>query len=229
MTVSGVSGSSSSTSSASAIDAHDHRGQFRHLPAAAHHAAQEPEPARSARHQPVHPAAGAVLRRRAAAQDQRLPVVAGQANANTVNSNAVELYRQDRHRLGRAAPSSPTARRSGTSSLTDAANVTVNIKDANGNVVYTETGTHAGRRRAPSPGTATTAQGNTQPDGTYSISMQAIDAEGKIGQHLDPDHRRRHRRRFHRHRAGAAGRQHARQPLGRHLGRQRHAAVVTRR
>ena len=34
---------------------------------------QEPEPARSARHQPVHPAAGAVLRGRAAAQDQRSP------------------------------------------------------------------------------------------------------------------------------------------------------------
>ena len=45
-----------------------HRRQFRYLPAAADHAAEEPEPARSARHQPVHPAAGAVRAGRAADQ-----------------------------------------------------------------------------------------------------------------------------------------------------------------
>ena len=47
-------------------------GNFQTFLTAADHAAAEPEPARSARHQPVHPAAGAVRRRRAAAQDQRL-------------------------------------------------------------------------------------------------------------------------------------------------------------
>ncbi len=44
---------------------------FQDLPDAADHAAAEPEPAGSARHQPVHPAAGAVRGRRAAAQVER--------------------------------------------------------------------------------------------------------------------------------------------------------------
>ena len=47
------------------------RRQFPDLPDAAHDAAQEPEPARSARHQPVHPAARAVRAGRAAAQAER--------------------------------------------------------------------------------------------------------------------------------------------------------------
>src|SRR3712207_7734792 len=44
------------------------------LPAAAHDAAQEPEPPRSAGHQPVHAAARAVRLRRAAAQAERDPL-----------------------------------------------------------------------------------------------------------------------------------------------------------
>lgn len=47
-----------------------HRRQFRHLPAAPHHAAEEPESTRSHGHQCLHPAIGAVLLGRAAAQDQ---------------------------------------------------------------------------------------------------------------------------------------------------------------
>ena len=50
-------------------DRQQHAGrQLPDLPDAAHHAAQEPEPARSARHQPVHPAARAVRAGRAADQ-----------------------------------------------------------------------------------------------------------------------------------------------------------------
>ena len=52
-------------------------GQFPDLPDAADDAAAEPEPARSARHQPVHPAARAVRRRRAADQAERPARLAG--------------------------------------------------------------------------------------------------------------------------------------------------------
>src|SRR5215218_3153539 len=47
------------------------RRELRFLPDAAHDAAQEPEPARPARHQPVHAAARAVRLGRAAAEIER--------------------------------------------------------------------------------------------------------------------------------------------------------------
>jgi flagellar basal-body rod modification protein FlgD len=73
------------------------------------------------------------------------------ANATTTNSNAVGY-------IGKT--------------------VTVNIKDAKGNSVYVEKGTmQAGTGTFTWDGLD--SQGNVMPPGTYSISMQAVDPEGK--------------------------------------------------
>jgi len=63
-------------------------------------------------------------------------------------------------------------------SLPSAANVTVTIKDANGNQVYTETGSlGAGQGQFNWDGTET--DGSTAPAGTYSISINAKDSSGQ--------------------------------------------------
>ena len=72
------------------------RRQFPDLPDPADDAVAEPEPARSARHQPVHPAAGAVRRRRAAAEDERPALDAGQPAADRAVDPGAGLRRQDR-------------------------------------------------------------------------------------------------------------------------------------
>ena len=64
-----------------------------------------------------------------------------------------------------------------TFNLPSAANVTVTIKDANGNQVYTENGSlSAGQGQFNWDGTG--SDGTQQPDGTYSISITAKDANG---------------------------------------------------
>jgi flagellar basal-body rod modification protein FlgD len=61
--------------------------------------------------------------------------------------------------------------------LPQAANVTVTIKDANGNQVYSETGSlGAGEGQFNWDGTET--DGSTAPDGTYSISIDAKNSAG---------------------------------------------------
>ena len=99
------------------------------------------------------------------------------ANANTTNSNAVGY-------IGKSVTASGVRselvnnKAQWNFNITDAANVTVNIKDANGNTVYTEQGSmQAGAGTFTWDGTDN--EGNTQSPGTYSISMQAVDAEGK--------------------------------------------------
>ncbi len=62
-------------------------------------------------------------------------------------------------------------------SLKDAANTSVTIKDDQGNVVYTETGTlQAGQGQFTWDGTTST--GGKAPNGTYTIQMQGTNAEG---------------------------------------------------
>ena len=64
-------------------------------------------------------------------------------------------------------------------SLKDTANVNVTIKNADGNVVYTEAGQlQAGAGQFTWDGKDT--QGNTMAPGTYSITMQGTNAEGKM-------------------------------------------------
>ena len=99
------------------------------------------------------------------------------ANANTTNSNAVGY-------IGKTVTASGVRselvnnKAQWNFNLKDAATVTVNIKDANGNTVYTERGVmQAGAGTFTWDGTD--SQGNTQPAGTYSISMQAVSGEGK--------------------------------------------------
>lgn len=61
--------------------------------------------------------------------------------------------------------------------LPSAANVTVTIKDANGNQVYTDTGAMAaGKGQFNWDGVG--SDGTTEPDGTYSISIDARNANG---------------------------------------------------
>jgi flagellar basal-body rod modification protein FlgD len=99
------------------------------------------------------------------------------ANANTTNSNAVSY-------IGKTVTASGVRselinnKAQWNFNLKEAANVTVSIKDANGNTVYTEKGSmQAGAGTFTWDGTD--SQGNTQPAGTYSISMQAVSGEGK--------------------------------------------------
>jgi flagellar basal-body rod modification protein FlgD len=100
-----------------------------------------------------------------------------QANANTTNSNAVNY-------IGKTVTASGVRselvnnKAQWNFTIADAANVTVNIKDANGNTVYTEQGAmHAGSGTFTWDGKDN--QGNTKPAGTYTISMQAVTGEGK--------------------------------------------------
>ncbi len=99
------------------------------------------------------------------------------ANANTTNSNAVGY-------IGKSVTASGVQselvnnKAQWNFNITDAANVNVDIKDSSGNVVYTESGSMQGGQ-----GTftwdGTDSAGNNKPDGTYSIQMQATDANGK--------------------------------------------------
>jgi flagellar basal-body rod modification protein FlgD len=100
-----------------------------------------------------------------------------QANANSINSNAVTY-------IGKTVGASGTRSELANGkavwnfSLPEAANVTVTIKDSDGNVVYTETGD-----LAQGNGTFTwdgkDSAGNIKPDGTYSITMTGTNGEGK--------------------------------------------------
>ena len=99
------------------------------------------------------------------------------ANANTTNSNAVGY-------IGKTVTASGTrselvnGQAQWQFNVKDAATVTVNIKDANGNTVYSEKGTmQAGTGTFTWDGLDN--QGNVQSPGTYTISMQAVNAEGK--------------------------------------------------
>jgi flagellar basal-body rod modification protein FlgD len=99
------------------------------------------------------------------------------ANANTTNSNAVGY-------IGKTVTASGVRselvnnKAQWNFSIKDAATVTVNIKDANGNTVYTQRGAmQAGDGIFTWDGTDN--QGNTEPAGTSSISMQAVTGEGK--------------------------------------------------
>jgi flagellar basal-body rod modification protein FlgD len=99
------------------------------------------------------------------------------ANSNTVNSNAVGYIGKTISASG-VRSELVNGQAKWNFSLPEAANVTVNIKDASGNTVYTETG--ALKQGA---GVFTwdgkDMNGNTQPNGTYSISMQGVNGEGK--------------------------------------------------
>ncbi len=100
-----------------------------------------------------------------------------QSNNNTVQTNAVNY-------IGKTVSASGTRSElvNGSAtwnfSLKDAATTTVNIKDANGNVVYTEQGNlQAGAGIFQWDGKTST--GATAPNGTYSITMTGVNAEGK--------------------------------------------------
>ena len=100
-----------------------------------------------------------------------------QANTNTVQTNAVNY-------IGKAVTAEGTrselvnGKAVWNFTVKDAATLNLSIKDAGGNVVYTEQG-------ALQAGTGTfewngkTSTGGTAPDGTYTIQMTGTNAEGK--------------------------------------------------
>ncbi len=99
------------------------------------------------------------------------------ANVNTVQTNAVNY-------IGKTVSASGTrselvnGKAVWNFSMTDAAKTTVTIKDADGNVVYTETGElQAGQGQFEWNGETST--GAKAPNGTYSITMTGTNAEGK--------------------------------------------------
>ncbi len=98
-------------------------------------------------------------------------------NSNTVNSSAVNYIGKTVSASGVQSDLS-NGQAQWSFNLADAANVNVDIKDSSGNVVYTESGSMQGGQ-----GTftwdGTDSAGNNKPDGTYSIQMQATDANGK--------------------------------------------------
>ncbi len=114
------------------------RRQLSELSDPADDAIAEPESARSARHQPVHPAARRIRRRPAAAQHQRLAGDAGIPAADRAIDPGARLRRQDRggHWQHRCAD------RTGTGdvwelSVPTASTVNVTIANSTGQTVFT--------------------------------------------------------------------------------------------
>ena len=100
-----------------------------------------------------------------------------QANTNSVQTNAVNYIGKTVAAEG-VRSELVNGKAVWNFSLDDAAMTTVTIKDKDGNVVYTETGNlQAGTGQFTWDGK--TATGGRAPDGTYSISMTGINAEGK--------------------------------------------------
>jgi len=99
------------------------------------------------------------------------------ANANTVNSNAVGYIGKTVSADG-VRSELVNIQAQWNFNIADAATVNVDIKDANGSVVYSEQGKMQG-----GSGTFTwdgkDSSGNAEPAGTYSIQMTAVDASGK--------------------------------------------------
>ena len=99
--VSAAATGTSTTNTTSIVRGDGDRGQLPDLSDLADDATAKPEPARPARHQPVHPAAGAVRRRRAATQIQR--------SAEIPDRDLKRARRQRRHWSLSATPLPSTA------------------------------------------------------------------------------------------------------------------------
>jgi flagellar basal-body rod modification protein FlgD len=99
------------------------------------------------------------------------------ANSSRVDSNAVNY-------IGKTISASGTrsdlanGRATWTFTVPEDAKITVNIKDANGNVVYSEAGQlKAGTGQFTWDGSTST--GGVAPDGTYTISVTGLNADGR--------------------------------------------------
>ena len=100
-----------------------------------------------------------------------------QANANNSNSGVVSYIGKTVTAAG-VRSELAAGKAEWNFSLPDAAMVNVTIKDGNGNVVYTEEGNlQAGDGIFAWDGTG--SDGVKKPDGTYSITMTGVNAEGK--------------------------------------------------
>ncbi len=138
---------------------------------------QNPEPARSPRHQPVHPAAGAVRLGRAAAQDQRPARQPDHRSKASAAATASGL-------IGKTvtADGATTSLADGSASWTlnparAATKAVLSITDAKGNVVATQTkALPAGSQSFDWDGRASTGQ--LAADGKYTLKVQAYDATG---------------------------------------------------
>ena len=122
-----------------AIDNGTHRRQLPDLPDAADDAAQEPEPARSARHQPVHPAARAVRPGRAAAEVERPARHAGVAAADRAEHRRRSTSSARPSTVDGSTARSPTARRPGASTCPSPRPRPSRSPSSTGQTVYTGT------------------------------------------------------------------------------------------
>jgi flagellar basal-body rod modification protein FlgD len=133
--------------------------------------------ARSARHQSVHPAAGAVRRRRAAAQAERDADGAARRQQGDHGRERDRLRRADRHGRRRCDAAQGRQGRMEAQQFQGQGTGTITIKDTKGNVVFTET-------KALTAGDQTyswdgkTSTGSTAPEGEYVITVDGKDVSG---------------------------------------------------
>ena len=157
---------------------HHDREQFQHVPHAAHHAAEEPEPARTARHQPVHPAARPVHPGRAADEDEHAAHLADQHRADgavdrrdglsRLDRDGRRRHREARERHGDLDASRPTSRRPPRS--------TSRIRPARWSIRAAIT-VNAGQQNFQWDGRGN--NGTKYPDGNYTLAISAKDASGQ--------------------------------------------------
>ncbi len=101
-----------------------------------------------------------------------------QANQNSVQTGAVNYIGKTVTAAGVRSELTTGGKATWNFKMDDAATVNVTIKDADGNVMYTEKGNmQAGQGTFTWDGTTST--GGKAPAGTYSITMQGTNAEGK--------------------------------------------------
>ena len=100
------------------------------------------------------------------------------ANANSVQAGAVTYIGKTVTAAGVRSELTAGGKATWNFKMDDAASVNVTIKDADGNVMYTEKGDmQAGAGQFAWDGTTST--GGKAPAGTYSITMQGTNVEGK--------------------------------------------------
>ena len=154
------------------------RSNFNTFLHAADHAIEEPEPARAARHQPVHPAAGAVRRRRAADQHEPAAHLAGHLQKATQTTSAMSFLGSTATVDGTTTQACERRSATWTFAVDKPSTATITIKDATGATRLQRQLPAQCRARRTSTGTAAATTARKWPDGDYTLSVTAKDASG---------------------------------------------------
>ena len=166
------------------------RRQLPELPAAVDHTTAEPEPARSAGHQPVHPATGRIRRRPAAAQHQRLAGHPGLAAADRQATQALNYVGKTAVVSGStAALANSTA--TWQLSVPTASTVNITITNSTGQTVFTGSYNASAGNNQPFDWNGQGNDGTQWPDGNYTLTATAKDSGGNTVAitSADPGHR----------------------------------------